>query len=449
MDKVVKFDSLDYARSEAFNHVLLEAAQAGQSVLENQINLLNNCMHVRRLKKQFRLQNLFIRYWTPFVKACQHQQITIRPAIMDNVEKMIKCRDLSEGHLYFDCPNCERYHIQGLSCHSRFCASCGKKYRDARTLNIAKKCIDVPHRQFVFSIAEELRPFFRMHRPLLDTLFKSVQETLDWLILGKSKRARKEKRCLGYIIFLHTFGRDLKFNPHLHVLVAEATLDSTGKRRNFDYFNYPTLRKSFMKQLLKNMRTYLSTCLSKQDLASFYRLTHYLYKTYQNGFYTHGPKRDHATRIAVQKAAEYVARYAGHPAMSEARILDIDETKHTITYYYDPHEDEHSDVLQGRQIVTESVFKFISKLILHIPDKHFHTIRHCGFYANRSRHRQTTQRKLYHHDTIKRLKKHLDWRYNLNYIYKYDVLLCVCGATMVLDLSASYLPKNHQKQRGG
>lgn len=46
----------------------------------------------------------------------------------------------------------------------------------------------------------------------------------------------------------------------------------------------------------------------------------------------------------------------------------------TIYYYYDPHEDDaiiNDSDKKGRQYITESVFDFIAKLIVHIPEKKF------------------------------------------------------------------------------
>ena len=47
------------------------------------------------------------------------------------------------------------------------------------------------------------------------------------------------------------------FNPHIHTLVAECTIDKNGKQKSFSYFNYEQLRKSFMKQLLDRIQLFL------------------------------------------------------------------------------------------------------------------------------------------------------------------------------------------------
>lgn len=50
-----------------------------------------------------------------------------------------------------------------------------------------------------------------------------------------AKKAGKNKNYkFGFISTLHTFGRDLKFNPHLHVLVAECIIDKDNNVKKYD-----------------------------------------------------------------------------------------------------------------------------------------------------------------------------------------------------------------------
>ncbi|MDD3361762.1 MAG: transposase [Hespellia sp.] len=41
------------------------------------------------------------------------------------------------------------------------------------------------------------------------------------------KLNKSESFTLGFICVLHTFGRDLKWNPHIHCLISEG---SSGKK---------------------------------------------------------------------------------------------------------------------------------------------------------------------------------------------------------------------------
>ena len=433
--------NLGYAKQDAFKLQLLKAAKAGTKVYDNTLHKLNNCSHARKIENQYSIKDIFSRYWGDF---CQlHANQPIRPAIMINVERMMACRDLSHGYVFYECPNCDNFHISGLSCHSRFCPSCGKIYRDRRASQIAKKCLNVPHRQFVFSIASELRFYFRKYRKLYDELFLAVDDVFQYLIQGKSKIAKSNDRELGYMMFLHTFGRDLKHNPHIHVLIAERVIDNDLKIKRFEYFNFESLRLVFMNQLLKRMYTFLKVVASHKELIAFSILRNQLFKTYKKGFYVHGPKLKSNSRVDVKNITQYIARYAGHPAIAESRITNVDYDLHTITYFYDPHEDDTNELVDqklGRQFVTESVFTFIQKLIVHIPDIGFHTVRYYGFYANKSKKSLPLSLKLYSFSDLKKLSHHHFWRVSLFLTYKYDPLLCECGSIMKANFDLSYFP---------
>ena len=52
---------------------------------------------------------------------------------------------------------------------------------------------------------------------------------------------------------LHTFGRDLKWNPHIHCLISEGGYSDDAFWRNVSHFNYTFLRNAFRTALLKEM----------------------------------------------------------------------------------------------------------------------------------------------------------------------------------------------------
>lgn len=420
---------------------LLIAAKNGVSVYQNQINLIKN-LKVNR-EKYISIKSIFFNYWDEFVSICKKKNKQIRSSIIEAVDKMIHCKDFSKGYFFYECPKCNNFYVAGISCNSRFCSSCGNRYRNDRTREISKVCLNKPHRQFVFSIAEELRPYFRYHRELYDILFKSVEEAFEYLIRGKSKIAKIEKRDLGYISFLHTYGRDVKDNPHIHVLICEGYMDSNNLFHKYEHFNYETLRKAFMKQLLDNIYHFLKKN-AQEKTKKFYELKCYLYKKYPYGFYAHGPKLKQNTRISIKAITKYVARYVSHPAIAESRITSLDYVNKTITYYYEPHEDDHVDdpnQKMGTQYVTESVFTFIAKLIRHIPDKYFHLVRYYGFYSNRTLKNKDKYQSLYTNQELIKIKNDNYWINHLIATYKYNPLLCHCGAYMNLSLELSYLPK--------
>lgn len=440
----------EYARKSSLSHRLTTAAKAGSSVFENEWNKLCNVPYARELQGKITIQEIFRDNWNDFLEIQKKKGKPIRDSIIKNVDKMIKCRDFRYGYLYFECPKCGDFYIRGFSCHSRFCASCGKKYRDARAKEISEKCLDVPHRHITWTISKKLRIFFAYYRGLYDELFKSVNDVLTYLIQNKSKKNRDLGKRLGFVSILHTFGRDMKFNPHIHTLIAECTLDKNGKREKYEYFNYASLRKSFMSQLTKRMYHYLKKHAPSYVLNEFSKVRNEIYNTYDNGFYVHAPKRQGKSKKSIKATVNYVVRYAGHPAMSESRITSYDEETKTVSYYYDPHEDDailDDEDKIGRQYVTESVYDFIAKLIIHIPNESVHNTRYYGFYANKCKINKNDEKKLYNSYEINKMNQDLDWRSKLISTYHYDPLMCKCGAIMKIDLKLSYFP--NPKKDGG
>jgi len=424
----------DYAKKASFAYLLTSAAKAGKDVYENEYNKLNNLPVTRQ--DEITIKKIFQDNWNSFKDIMSSKNIPIRESIHTNVDRMINCRNLKKGYIFYECPNCGDISITGISCHSRFCVSCGKKYRDARANEISKTCILVPHRHITWTISKSLRRFFRNHRELLNELFNAVDDVLKFLITGKSKAAKERGETLGYISTLHTFGRDLKFNPHIHTLIAECTIDKNGKKKPYHYFNYESLRKAFMNQLLKRMYRFLLFHFSdKEELNSFIKIRLRLYREYDDGFYVHAPQKNIKNSQDIKKVVNYVCRYAGHPAISETRITNYDFENKTISYYYEPHEDDaiidENDKI-GTQYVTESVYQFIAKLIVHIPDMFIHTTRYYGFYANHTDIDISEEPALYSYNEIKKMSSNQNWRKRLLASYKYDPIICHCGHTMII-----------------
>lgn len=53
---------------------------------------------------------------------------------------------------------------------------------------------------------------------------------------------KSQKFTPGFISVLHTFGRDLKWNPHIHCLISEGGLSDDNFWRKVTHFNYTFLR---------------------------------------------------------------------------------------------------------------------------------------------------------------------------------------------------------------
>ena len=352
-----------------------------------------------------KIKDIFKDHWDNFLL----EDYSIRSSVLKNVDKIIKCGEPSMGHAIYHCDHCGNIKHVYFTCKSRFCNSCGSKYIQDRANSITSKLINCKHRHIVFTIPEELRIFFRKDRNLLHLPFEASSNTvLTWF----NKLNKSENFKPGIISTMHTFGRDLKWNPHIHMIVTEGASGSKSIWRKVSHFPFNMLRKRWQATILD--------LLHKKLGDSFYKLKSYLFKKYPDGFYVYAKSNMESD---YSRAVEYIIRYTGRPAMAQSRILDYDGE--FVTFYYDRHEDN--------QRVTEKIhaFEFIKRLIIHIPDEQFKMIRYYGLYAKEYTHSS----KLYRMESLgkrKFRKKYSHWRARLLLAFGVDPLRCSCGHTMEL-----------------
>jgi hypothetical protein len=211
---------------------------------------------------------------------------------------------------------------------------------------------------------------------------------------------------------MHTFGRDLKWNPHIHMIVTEGASGNRTVWRKVSHIPFNMLRKRWQATLLHMLHEQLGN--------DFYKLKTFLFNTYPNGFYVYAKSNMNSKS---SDSIQYIIRYTGRPAMAQSRILDYDGE--FVTFYYERHED-------GQRVVERiTAIEFIKRLIIHIPDEHFKMIRYYGLYAKK----YVNSSKLYllqsHSKRLFR-KRYSHWRARILLAFGVDPLACSCGHTMKL-----------------
>ena len=145
------------------------------------------------------------------------------------------------------------------------------------------------------------------------------------------------------IATIHTFGRDLKWNPHVHCLIPELIYSfKKDKIKTFHHFNFIKLRKTFQFELIRLIQE--AGGLKKPEEKNR------LYKDHPKGFYVYAKFKspDNASNDAssnknskdIQGCVNYFIRYAGRPAMAENRITEYNKGSKTVSWFYNDHKDE-------------------------------------------------------------------------------------------------------------
>jgi hypothetical protein len=84
---------------------------------------------------------------------------------------------------------------------------------------------------------------------------------------------------------MHPYGKDLKVNYHLHVLVTEGGLAERGRWREQTFFNYQALRKIWQYEVLTRLRQVMPAGVETK------RLIDRLFQKYRQGWYVHAEPR--------------------------------------------------------------------------------------------------------------------------------------------------------------
>lgn len=326
-------------------------------VFNNMIDFYNSNFY--KSSKKFKIKNIFKDHWDKFVSIAPSLNIKIRDIVHKEVDKLISCGTSSLGYSLYECPDCHQTKFSFHTCKSRFCPSCGSMYVKKRVSKVLSRCYNCKHRHVVFTVSDQLWDYFYQKRYRLNFLFDAVNLTLSsWF----RERSKKENYKPGFILVIHTYGRPLNFNPHIHGILTEGAMGNYNVFKKFDFISYDALRKRFQKILLD---------LIEKDLGkdNFRSLKNKIYSHAKDGFYVYAEKKhNHSTKDMV----EYAVRYTGKPAMAESRILDYDGK--FVTFWYRRHEDNLPVV------ETINALEFIRRLIIHIHEENFKTVRYYGIY---------------------------------------------------------------------
>ena len=295
--------------------------------------------------------------------------------IEETIKKFLAC-SLEKCFIIYQCPLCSSTHKFKVTCKSRFCPSCGKKYSALWAEKTAGSLIDVKHRAVLFTIPKELREFFFYDRNLLTKLTYAVNDIFKYQfhnIKSKNERVHKigkySKKYFtnsdiihyGLITVIHTFGRDLKWNPHIHAIV---TLGGFNKKYNFlekKYFHVNSIAGQWKKLVIDIVKNgnYENENLKRKAFS----VANQLYKE-DKRFFFETAKNDLNNNI---HAIKYIGRYLSRAPIAEYKIIDFSDNK--VTFYYESLADDKEKVELTLDIET-----FLSKLIIHIPPKHFKMI---------------------------------------------------------------------------
>lgn len=274
-----------------------------------------------------------------------------------------RCRTAALGGHLEVCTGCGREHPVYNSCRNRHCPKCQaaaqQKWIDARW----KRILPVRHFHLVFTPPSELRSLAKRHPAEVYTaLFHATSELL--LELGRTK----PKAILGLTMVLHTWTRDLRFHPHIHVLATAGGLSLDGSRfvhvRKDYLFNVEAMGLLLRGKVLDALRKlHREGAFPELSRMAFGRLMAGLARHKCWVVYAKAPfkRSDHVL--------SYLGRYTHRVGMANSRLLDVGPEHVTFR-------------TKGKGTATLHPVDLLARFIQHVLPDGFHKIRHTGLYAS-------------------------------------------------------------------
>jgi hypothetical protein len=290
------------------------------------------------------------------------------------------CRTAALGGHLEECDCCGHQRPAYHSCRNRHCPKCQSLARAQWLEDRQAELLPVEYFHVVFTVPEEIAALAYQNKEVVyGILFRATAETLRTLAADPQHLGAE----IGFFAVLHSWGQNLLHHPHLHCVVPGGGLAPDGKRwiacRPGFFLPVNVLSCLFRRLFLdylqaafeQGQRHFFSSLERLRDPHAF---AHYLAPLRQIDWVVHakppfgGP----------EQVLNYLGRYTHRVAISNNRLLDIEDGKITFRWKDYRHNDRP-------RVMTLEADEFIRRFLLHVLPDGFQRIRHYGFLAHRYR----------------------------------------------------------------
>lgn len=280
------------------------------------------------------------------------------------------CRTSSLGGHIDSCDTCDHERISYNSCRNRHCPKCQFLTKERWIDRVSQDLLPIPYFHVVFTVPQELNEIARFNQKLFyGLLFKASSETLKTISLDKKHLGAKT----GFISVLHTWGQNLMFHPHVHCIVMGGGLSPDKKKWISSKPDYFLPVKVLSRMFRGKMLAYLTEAMKAGELAKAEIFTEACPSLYEKEWVVYAKPPFQKPENVVK----YLGRYTHRIAISNQRIIDIDQGK--VSFLWRDYRDN------TKKIMRLDAAEFIRRFLLHILPKRFVKVRYYGLLSNRYR----------------------------------------------------------------
>jgi len=293
---------------------------------------------------------------------------------------IVRCRTAALGGHRDQCVRCGHQTISFFSCRNRHCPKCQVNAREKWLRKRKQELLPVGYYHIVFSVPHRLIPLMWQNKKLLfSLLFQATGSTL-LEVAADPKRLGAE---IGFLCILHTWGQTLNRHPHIHCVVPGGGLspDHTRWISSHPRFFLPVkvLSKAFREKFVDGLeQAYLANKLrffgDCQPLADGDAYAAFLDELKNQDWVVYAKPPFGGAEHVLQ----YLARYTHRVAISNHRIVSVDESH--VTFRWKDY--THNGQQQTKTLTCE---EFLRRFLQHVLPKGLPRIRYFGWLANRRR----------------------------------------------------------------
>jgi hypothetical protein len=262
------------------------------------------------------------------------------------------------GGRRYRCDDCTESFWVYHSCRNRACPKCHAKQTQQWLAKRQAELLPCDYYHAVATVPAELRGVFRRHQKLMYGLLMRVSaEAVQELCAVK----RHLGALPGILSVLHSWNGQLQYHPHAHMLITGGGVSSDGQ-------HWEPARGKFLvpvKLLSRKIAAKFRDALRKENPEVFATISDTAWRREWVSFCKHYGRGNDAV-------LNYLSRYVFRTAISNARILAMDDTHVTFRW-----KDRSSETWQTERIPG---VQFLRRFLQHVLPRGFHRCRYYGLW---------------------------------------------------------------------
>jgi hypothetical protein len=289
------------------------------------------------------------------------------------------CRTAALGGHVERCEDCAHTRVAYNSCRNRHCPKCQGAAARQWLAEREAELLPVAYYHVVFTLPAALAEIaFQNKAAVYDLLFTAAAKTLTTIAADPKHLGAR----IGCTAVLHTWSSSLTHHPHVHIIVPGGGLSPDGSRwiacRPGFFLPVRLLSRLFRRLFLEGLAALrdagrLSFFGDLSPLADKPAFDAAIAPLRRSEWVVYA-KRPFAGPEAV---LAYLARYTHRVAISNSRLLALDEAG--VTFKWKDYRIKARDRLKT---MTLDAGEFIRRFLMHVLPDRFHRIRHYGLNAS-------------------------------------------------------------------